>query len=35
MILKRPCLLGKSTEWLKAIESGRLLQPRLPMLLTG
>jgi hypothetical protein len=26
-------LLGKSTEWLKAIESGRLLQPRLPMLL--
>lgn len=26
-------LVGKSAEWLKAVESGRLLPPRLPMLL--
>lgn len=34
--LSRPVLaglLGKSTEWLKAVETGRLLVPRLPMLL--
>jgi transcriptional regulator with XRE-family HTH domain len=26
-------LVGRSAEWVKAVESGRLLQPRLPMLL--